>query len=234
MNVIAFDNLPSTNAYAKDNIKNLKHKDIILAQTQSEGKGRMQRVWLSPQGGLYFTVVLKPQNTDVQNLQSLTQAMALAVCKSINSQGIKSYIKWPNDVLCEGKKVCGILSLAIYDNQSLSGVLVGTGINIAKQNLNCGKPAASLQDFGISIKKEDFLAIVLDNFNTLYEKTAKEGFRAIKADYKNNFPYFGKETQITTQEKTLTGTAFDLDDHGRLLLKTENGIETVSLGDMDF
>lgn len=234
MHVIFFDNLPSTNAYAKENIKNLKHKDIILADTQSEGKGRMQRVWLSPQGGLYFTIVLKPQNSDVQNLQSLTQAMALAVCKSIKSQGLQSYIKWPNDVLCEGKKICGILSLALYDNQSLSGVLVGTGINIAKQNLDCGKPAASLQDFGINIKKEDFLAIVIDNFNAIYEQTLKEGFVAIKQEFKQNFPYLGKDTQIKMQGKTLTGTVLDLDDHGRLLLKTQSGTEAVAIGDMDF
>jgi BirA family biotin operon repressor/biotin-[acetyl-CoA-carboxylase] ligase len=234
MNVIAFDNLPSTNAYAKENIKELKHKDIILAQTQSEGKGRMQRVWLSPHGGLYFTIVLKPQDIDALFLQSLTQAMALAVCKTINAQGIKSYIKWPNDVLCEGKKVCGILSQAVYDNQTLSGILIGTGVNIAKQTFDCGKPAAALQDFGLTLSKEAFLEHLINNFEALYEQIIKQGFKAIKQDFKHNFPYLGKDTQIVMQQKTVAGKVFDLDDCGRLLLKTANGTQAVAMGDMDF
>lgn len=234
MNVIAFDNLPSTNAYAKDNIKELKHKDIILAGTQSEGKGRMQRVWLSPPGGLYFTIVLKPQNINALFLQSLTQAMAISVCKTITAQGVKAYLKWPNDVLCEGKKVCGILSHAIYDNQILSGILIGVGVNIEKQSLDCGKPAASLRDFGLTISKEAFLELLINNFDELYEKTTIRGFKAIKQDFKNNFPYLGKDTQIKTQQETIIGEVADLDDFGRLLLKTQNGIKTVALGDMDF
>ncbi len=234
MNVIAFDNLPSTNAYAKDNIKDLKHKDIILARTQSDGKGRMQRVWLSPPGGLYFTVVLKPQNIDALFLQSLTQAMALAACRTINAQGIKAYIKWPNDVLCEGKKVCGILSQAVYDNQTLSGIVIGAGVNIEKQNLDCAKPAACLRDFGLKISKEAFLELLINNFDALYEQTLKQGFKAIKQDFKHNFPYLGKETQIKTQQEIFIGEVIDLDDCGRLLLKTEKGIKAVTLGDMDF
>ncbi len=234
MNVIAFDNLPSTNAYAKDNLKELKHKDIILAGTQSAGKGRMQRVWLSPPGGLYFTVVLKPHNTDVQNLQSLTQAMALSVCKTVNLQGIKAYIKWPNDVLCEGKKICGILSQAVYDDQALSGVLIGAGVNIAKQNFDCAKPAAALQDFGLTLSKEAFLKLLINNFEELYGQIITQGFKAIKQDFKQNFPYLGKKTQIKTQREIIEGEVFDLDDCGRLLLKTQNGIKTVALGDMDF
>ena len=234
MNVIAFDNLPSTNAYAKDNIKKLKHKDIILARTQSDGKGRMQRVWLSPHGGLYFTIVLKPQDIDALFLQSLTQAMALSVCQTITAQGIKAYLKWPNDVLCEGKKVCGILSQAVYDNQTLSGLLIGAGVNIEKQNLDCGKPAACLRDFGLKISKEAFLELLINNFDALYEQTLKQGFKAIKQDFKDNFPYLGKDTQIKTQQETIIGEVADLDDFGRLLLKTQNGIKTVALGDMDF
>jgi predicted ATP-binding protein involved in virulence len=75
---------------------------------------------------------------------------------------------------------------------------------------------------------------LINNFEALYEQIIKQGFKAIKQDFKHNFPYLGKDTQIVMQQKTVAGKVFDLDDCGRLLLKTANGTQAVAMGDMDF
>lgn len=234
MNVIAFDSLPSTNDYAQDNLNTLNHKDVITAETQSRGKGRMQRVWLSPKGGLYFTVVLKPALKDTAVLSSLTQAMALAVCKTVKGQGINAYLKWPNDVLCSGKKFCGILSRAVFEENSLSAILIGTGINVEPAVINCGKPSVTLKELGLKIEKEELLKLVLNNFDTLQDTVLARGFAAIRQQFKDNFPYIGQQVNINAQQQNIKGTASDIDNLGRLLIQTPNGIITVNMGDMDF
>jgi len=234
MNVIPFDNLPSTNAYAQENLKSLKHKDVILAFTQSQGKGRMQRVWISPRGGLYFSVVLKPSQYNTAVLSSLTQAMALAVCKTLNAKGLNTYLKWPNDVLCQGKKICGILSNAVFEDNTLTGIIVGAGINVSQENLHCDKPAVTLKQLGLEIENETLLNLVLNSFDTLQEQVLMQGFTAIKQDFKANFPYLNTQVNICVQGKNIQGVAVDLDEEGRLILQTQNGTQAVTMGDMDF
>ncbi len=93
--ILRFDELDSTNAYAKRNCSLTADQTIIVAKTQTAGRGRMSRTWLSQPGGLYFSVVLKPAQTDF--LANLTQLMALSVCKTVQTWGVNAWLKWPND-----------------------------------------------------------------------------------------------------------------------------------------
>ena len=230
MRIIRFDTLPSTNTYAKENIDNLGHFDIILAGTQTAGRGRLGRSWHSGEGGLYFSLILKPQKAQ----PALTQAMALSVCTVLRAYGAQVYLKWPNDVLADGKKICGILSEAVFQNNFLKGIIIGVGINISQRQILSDKPAATIKQSGIDIEKQKLLGEVLDLFGQNYSRLQEGGFRLIKTDYKTHFPYLGKEISINAGPRVITGAAFDLDDDGRLLVKTANGIETATAGDMDF
>ncbi|MDR1123578.1 MAG: biotin--[acetyl-CoA-carboxylase] ligase [Elusimicrobiota bacterium] len=230
MDIIEFDEIASTNAYAKENIDKLGHFDIVLAAAQTAGRGRGGRAWLSQRGGLYFSVVLKPQAAQ----PAFTHAMALSVCDTLKSYGAPAYIKWPNDVLAGGKKLCGVLSEAVFENNFLKGIIIGTGINIAQSEIKTDKPAITLKQLGLMPHRKKLLNDILTLFGHNYNRLLKGGFDAIRAAYKANFPYLGKKISIDTGRGIITGTALDLDGAGRILVKTAGGVEAVSLGDMDF
>lgn len=236
MRILGFDSLPSTNTYAKEHIKNLLHNDIITADTQSDGRGRMRRLWLSPKGGLYFSVVLKPQGLAPRAFCSFTLAMALAVCKTLKNNGVEAYIKWPNDVLCGGKKLCGILSEGVFDESgAFLGLVIGAGLNVSQENLVCDKPAVTLKALGFNFER----ALLLKEICTLFEGYCNDiyasGFKALQEEFKRHIPALGQVVSLRTAKGFFTGTARDISAEGFLLLQTQEGaVEEFSVGDMDF
>ena len=229
MEILSFEVLPSTNTYAYENFDTLKNGQIILAKTQTSGRGRKERVWLSYDGGLYFSLVVKPQNFKIDFLGSLTQAMALSVCKTLQELGAKAVLKWPNDILVEGKKICGILSQAVFKESKLSGVVIGVGVNIAQSEIDSPKPAVSLKMLGIEAKKEEVLKGIINRFNTYYPQVCGQGFKAIKEEFLKDFPFINKEIKIVVDDKEFCGTCHGLDDKGQLLLDDK----VVNIGDME-
>lgn len=230
MEILSFEVLPSTNTYAYENFDTLADGQIIFAKTQTAGRGRLKRVWLSQEGGLYFSLVVKPQNFKIDFLGSLTQAMALSVCKTLQILGAKeAVLKWPNDILCEGKKICGILSQAVFKEGELCGVVIGVGVNIAQEKIDSPKPAVSLKMLGIEAKKEDALKEIINRFNIYYPQVCKQGFKAIKEEFLKDFPFINKEIKIVVDKKEFCGICHGLDDKGQLLLDNK----VVNIGDME-
>jgi BirA family biotin operon repressor/biotin-[acetyl-CoA-carboxylase] ligase len=234
MGVISFDTLQSTNTYAKENIASLKHNDIVTARRQTDGRGRKQRSWHSPQGGLYFSLILKPDLTEPDLASTFTQLMALGVLAAVKKAGASVYIKWPNDILSGGKKLCGILSEAVFENNSLKGIIIGVGINVSQTEIKSDKPAVTLSELGVETDSKTLLREVSGNFKTYYSRLLEGGYKLIRPEYKENFPYLGKEITIKTGQREIKGIAHDIDERGRLIIKTENGLITISAGDMDF
>lgn len=229
MEILSFEVLPSTNLYACQHFDNLKDGQIVLAKTQTAGRGRKERVWLSQEGGLYFSLVVKPQNFKIDFLGSLTQAMALSVCKTLQELGAASVLKWPNDILCEGKKICGVLSQAVFKDNKLSGVVIGVGVNIAQSEIDSPKPAISLKMLGIKANKSEVLEKIISKFNIYYPQVCKSGFQAIKEEFLNNFPFLDKEIKIIVDDKEICGICLGLDDKGQLLIDGK----VVNIGDME-
>jgi BirA family biotin operon repressor/biotin-[acetyl-CoA-carboxylase] ligase len=234
MAITLFDCLPSTNVYAKENLKNLNHKDIVLARTQSAGKGRKNRVWLSQEGGLYFSIIIKPQRGKTDFLPLLTQAMALSVCRAAQNLKTEAYLKWPNDVLSGGRKFCGISSEAVFESGALLGVVLGVGVNINQSQINADKPATTLKQMGADTNPRDLLENILKIFDGYYAALQAQGFSALRGEYKANFPYLGKEVALQTERGPLAGVARDIDGQGRLIVQTAAGQEALTAGDMDF
>ena len=229
MEILSFEVLPSTNTYACQNFDTLADGQIVLARTQTAGRGRLKRVWLSQDGGLYFSLVVKPQNFKIDFLGSLTQAMALSVCKTLQELGAKAVLKWPNDILCEGKKICGILSQAVFKEGRLSGVVIGVGVNIAQSKIDSPKPAVSLKMISIEAKKEEVLKVIINRFNVYYPQVCEQGFKAIKEEFLKDFPFVNKEIKIVVDDKEFCGICHGLDDKGQLLLDDK----VVNIGDME-
>ena len=234
MNIISFEEIPSTNLWCRKNIEVLRHADVILARKQTAGRGRKQRVWSSQEGGLYFSLILKEGLKAVEAPGVLTQLMALAVCKTVNTFGVKSYIKWPNDVLAQGCKFCGILSEAVFEGRKLEGVIIGVGININQKVIESQKPFITLSELGINTEPQELLKQIFDNFEVNYSVLQKSGFTALREEYKKAFFYLGKQVTLHIFDDTVCGVAEDIDEQGRLILQTQSGLKTVSIGDMDF
>ena len=223
MKIFGYTTLPSTNTFALEHFDEYEHLNIITANTQTAGKGRKGRKWSSENGGLYFTVIYKPGNIETENISSLTQIMAISVCKAIKDLGAKAYLKWPNDVLYKGKKFCGILSEAVADGTNIKGLVIGVGVNIEQKVIVSDKPFTTLKEMGIKISKSVLIEKIISNF----ENCPKENFTQV---FKTLCPNFGK--QITVDGKT--GIFEDMDQNGCMILKTEQGKEKIIVGDVQF
>ncbi|MBO4707046.1 MAG: biotin--[acetyl-CoA-carboxylase] ligase [Elusimicrobiaceae bacterium] len=223
MKIFGFDTLPSTNTYAVENFDSYENQDIIMAQTQTAGKGRKGRRWSSETGGLYFTIILKPSEIKPEQASSLTQIMAISVCKTIRGLGVSAYLKWPNDVLYKGKKFCGILSEAVTKNNILKGIIIGVGINIEQKNIVSEKPFTSLADIGIKISKSVLLEEIFSNFQTLQKQNFIDEFKKLCPAINTEIIVDGKK-----------GFFEDIDNAGRMILKTEKGREVIMAGDVQF
>ncbi len=223
MKIFGYTTLTSTNTFALELFGEFEHLNVITANTQTAGKGRKGRKWSSETGGLYFTLIYKPENVATENLSSLTQIMAISVCKAIKDLGAKAYLKWPNDVLYKGKKFCGILSEAVLENNVLKGLVIGVGVNIEQKVIISDKPFTTLSEMGIKISKTVLIEKIISNFQNCRKENFIEEFKSL-------CPNFGKE--ITVDDKT--GIFEDMDQNGCMLLKTEKGIEKIIVGDVQF
>ena len=223
MKIFGFDTLPSTNTYAVENFDSFENQDIVMAETQTAGKGRKGRKWSSETGGLYFTIILKPSEIKTKYLSSLTQIMAISVCKTVRKLGVSAYLKWPNDVLYKGKKLCGILSEAVINGVDFKGLVIGVGVNIKQKNIVSEKPFTSLADIGIKISKSVLLEEIFSNFETAQKQNFVDEFKKL-------CPAINTEVIVDGKK----GIFEDIDNAGRMILKTETGREVIMAGDVQF
>lgn len=230
-NIVYFETLDSTQTYLKQHFNELADQTVVTTDTQTAGRGRFDRRWVSEPGGLYFSILLKPQKTDF--LANLTQLLALCVCQAAEQYAVQPNLKWPNDVQVAGKKLCGILSEAITQNGRIAGLVMGAGINVAQKDLShVGQPAVSLRELGVHVAKEDFMQNVLDLFFQSYPAVVAEGFSVIRPAYKERFPFLGKQISIKNGTAAVTGIAQDLSPRGTLMLSTQGTTQEILIGDL--
>jgi len=221
----------STNNYLKTRRKELPHGSVVYADRQTAGRGRYTRKWVSAEGGLYFSVLLKPQNNLF--LPNLTQLMAVSVCRALEELGADPKIKWPNDVQVNGQKICGILSEAAGENGRIQAVVLGTGVNVAQEGLDkIDQPAVSLKELGINADKTRVLDLILEFFWRDYPAFTQRGFSVIRAEFLKRFAALGKEVAVKNGGETLFGTAEDVSPDGTLILRTASGPEEIYIGDL--
>lgn len=212
---------------------------VCVAEEQTGGKGRLSRGWFSPRGkGLWFSVVLQPPFLP-EEAPKCTLLAAVAVVKAVNSyKGVKAAIKWPNDILLEGKKLVGILTEMNAEFGHINYVVIGIGINVCvPKNLvpdELRDSAISLADKAEeTIDRVELLAKVLANLEELYELVLKDGFQPILAMWRTYSTTLGKMVKVIAPDRTYVGKALDINEEGILLVqKVDGSIEEVLAGDV--
>ncbi|NWG10302.1 biotin--[acetyl-CoA-carboxylase] ligase [Candidatus Bathyarchaeota archaeon] len=211
---------------------------VVIAETQTAGRGRLGREWISPKGGLYFSVILRPKISASEAVK-LVFVAGLAVAKVLNEvYELKVETKWPNDVLIKGKKICGILAETNTISEKVNYAIIGVGVN-ANFNVEKAllkelvKTATSLEDeLGKKIRVEELFKTLMEKLETLYFLLLKEGSAPILSEWKKHADFLGKRVEVTIGDKKFSGMAVDVGVDGSLILKQENGSVKLVSGDL--
>jgi BirA family biotin operon repressor/biotin-[acetyl-CoA-carboxylase] ligase len=234
-----FSELKSTNIMAKEKAlhraEEIGEGTLIIAERQSAGKGRLGREWFSPAGGIWLSIIVSPQLSP-SYISRITLMTAVAVVKAIKvCTQIKSQIKWPNDILINEKKVCGILTEMSAELDIINWVVVGIGINV---NIDHQEFPEDIQENAISLKETSGKEIsrvklaqtFLQEFEKYYEILKRKEFSFILKEWELYSNTLGKKIKVDIGERIITGEAMDINESGALILKKEDGelIEIIS------
>ncbi len=201
----------------------LAPSSLVLAEKQYSGKGRLGREWLSEKGGLYFSIVLEP-GLSVEDVPKITLTAGVAVAEALSD--FKARLKWPNDVLIDGKKVCGILSEIVGEIEKPK-IIVGIGINVKNPVPDGAVNLASLGE----VSMEETFSRVIRSFTLRYNELCEGGWERIRKKWIELADTLGKQVKVTAAGKTYVGKAVALDNDGGLLLDVNGKIEKVYSGD---
>ncbi len=227
-NPIRYAVLASTNEFIMRSYRKLPHGTVVVADTQTKGRGRFNRKWHSGRGGLWFSVLLKHKKPEKTFL--LTFAAAVSVAKAIREQGLPAVIKWPNDILIHGRKVCGILTENVVAGKSVATV-VGIGINV---NNHVGLASATTlkSEKGIEIDKESLLKDVLRYYARYCDAYTKDSYSSILRDWKLLWDSGGKKVRVTTVRGVVSGVAAGISGDGSLIVRAKGREIIVVEGDL--
>lgn len=225
-----FKKISSTNATARDLAKKgAKAGEVVIAEQQTKGRGRLQRKWLSKPGNLYVSLILRP-HIPTKVASHLTFVASLAVAKTLEKNlGMSPSLKWPNDVLVDGKKIAGILTEIETVDSKIDFAIVGIGINVNQEKFpkNLSQTATSLQQIlGKSLNLDQILEQLLQSFEEWYTAYLKQGFSIIKEMWEEMSVIIGRDVEIRDHRKKLKGRALGIDQNGALLLQVSSG-ETI-------
>lgn len=226
-----FNEVCSTNDVARSIALECRNGTVILAETQTRGRGRLSRPWASPPGGIWMSLVLKPK-IPLDMTYRINMAVSVAISRSLSAlYGLDVGIKWPNDLLIEGRKVCGILMEISAEVDRVDWAVVGLGIN-ANVDVS-GFPvewrATSLrQELGQQVSRIDLIQKILLEIEETYQMMFSKD---LYDEWRRRSATLGKQVRITSASGDLLGEAYDLAEDGGLLIRAEDKIKRVLAGD---
>lgn len=239
MEIIGLEEVDSTNTYAKKNIDMLADGTVIYAKSQTSGRGRLNRCWVNlGEGNLFMTIVLKPSDTFRQIYPNITQYLSVALAKVLETYNLTVQIKWPNDVLIEGKKIAGILSESVMQGTKFKGLVLGVGVNLNSKQADLdkipNKIATSLNiETNAAVDIEEFRTRLLEEFFKNYNEFLQTGFRYIKEDYIKRNCFLDKDLKVQVFDNIESGIAKSINDKGELeLLQNNNKTLVLTIGDI--
>lgn len=203
---------------------------VVIAGTQRKGRGRLKRSWHSSEGGLYFTIVLRP-NVPPPSGHKYNFATSLVLARTLrNLFGIDAMVKWPNDILVGGKKLSGMLSEMEAEADRVSFINIGIGLNVNNDPETDEPNAVSLKKLvGKELSRKKILSVFLDN---LEEKFSNMESETIISEWKEYSLTLNRRVTIITPKDVCEGIAVDVDEEGALILKLDNGtLKRVIYGD---
>jgi BirA family biotin operon repressor/biotin-[acetyl-CoA-carboxylase] ligase len=235
-----FAQLDSTNSHARHLAeRGSPEGEMVIAESQSQGRGRLGRVWISPPHiNLYLSLILRPRLPPVCAPQ-ITLMAAVALADTIASfTPITPAIKWPNDILLEGKKVAGILSESSCISERIEFVILGIGVNLnysielMPEAIRNGATSLFIVN-GQVIQRETFAKRLIQDLDRCYGELEESGFSAIAPRWEARFSLRGQKIKVEGSNQVLVGTAAGIDRDGALIVVDEQGMpQRVVAGDV--
>lgn len=234
-----FEELDSTSTYAKKiATDDSESGTLVISEVQVDGRGRLGRNWQSPKGsGIWMSIILKP-DLEPTKASKITQISAAALVLSINKMyNLDAKIKWPNDIVIDGKKVCGVLTEMNAELNHINYIVVGIGVNVNTKEFSSELSEKATSLFMITSKESDRIPLIgeiLRTFERLYNSyLAAYDFAEILNINKKHSATLNKEVIVSRRNDLVKGFAYDLNDEGELLIRKENGeIETIYYGEV--
>lgn len=223
-----FQELDSTNQTVQELSTKEKEGLVVIADRQRLGRGRRGRIWESQEGNVYFSLLLKPR-IDTKAAPMLTLVAAYSLAKYLRSKKIACEIKWPNDLVIDGKKVCGILTEMILDGSKIASVIVGIGVNLVPGTISpeLHDVATSIEEAcGIYLTRRELLAGFLEEFEKNYQIFLRtENLQELCADYNTLLVNCGREVRVLEPENEYQAMALGINENGELLVHMEDGTQ---------
>ena len=230
-NVVYYDEIDSTNNCAKEAGDNkAPHGTLFVADMQVAGKGRRGRVWQSPAGSsIYMTILLYPEISPLKAPQ-LTLVMAIAVAEGIKEvTGLDTKIKWPNDIVVNGRKICGILTEMSTEIDYINHVVIGAGINVNQDDFpeDIRKTASSLKmELGKQVKRSELIAAIMKSFEKDYEIFVKtEDLSGLQELYNSMLVNLDRDVKVLEPGNEYEAHALGINKTGELIVRTAEGEE---------
>ena len=230
------DVLSSTNDRAKELARlGAVHGQVVLANCQRSGRGRLQRQWESPRGGLWMSVVLRP-NLSLADASKITLAASVAIADALRELfQIRIGIKWPNDLIYQGKKLVGILGEVVGEWNAVQTLIVGLGVNanFPREQLSNSLSAITLQEIlGYEIDLNSLTAGILKHLEIELQLLENKGFEELRSKWSERAVGIGEEIIILRGEQVLQGVFRGISIDGALILETGDGEESFSAGEI--
>lgn len=228
------DEIDSTNNKAKELArKGAKEGTLVVADQQTSGKGRLGRVWESPAGtGIWMSIILRP-NILPQYASQITLVAGLDMCEAIQEvTGLNAMIKWPNDVVVGGKKVCGILTEMSAEIEGINYIVVGIGVNVNMKHFPETLPYASslVLQGGKEYSRKEIITNFLERFEKDYEQyKVKPDLEALQKRYERNCINLHKKVKLVRKSGEVVAEAIGINKEGELCVKYEDGTEETVL-----
>lgn len=235
--VVSYEDIPSTNDEAKRlAAQGADEGTVVVSEEQSVGKGRLERSFFCPAGGLWFSVILRPDFLP-QEAPKCTLMAAVAVAMAMRDLGLEAGIKWPNDIYCQGRKLTGILTEMSAEMDRINYLVVGIGINanipLASFPEDIKDKAGSMSGIlGHDIDRVAFLQKILTCMEQLYVDVLKNGFAQVLEQWRKYSITLGQLIDVVGVQEQFAGQAEDIDADGALLVRTDGGLRRVLAGDV--
>ena len=226
--IFTYDSIDSTNTCAKTLASNgAKEGAVVITDHQTAGRGRLGRTWFAePGSSLLFSIIIRPTLT-INNVGLLpffaAVSIALAIEKVTNMQ---CECKWPNDILLNGRKCCGILMESAFQQNKLDYVIIGIGLNV-NQNIFLskleGKATSLSNENGVEFDRRNIFCHIMSSLESLYTEVSRGDFKSVLMEWKARTAIFGKQITLTQAADVIDGTAIALADDGGLVVETAKG-----------
>ena len=237
-----FESIDSTQTYAIKIAENKKENgSVIIAEKQTGGKGRLGRKWISPKGGIWISIILHPEFSITATMlfpvaASLALSLAIEKCTKI-----KPNLKWPNDVVINGKKIAGTLVDMSLESNKVESIVLGVGINFDVNILQIEKTLRKLPNFygASSIKKHDknaqsliLIQTFLQELEKIYEKLRMSKYNEITREWTRRSSTIGQEIEILDGTEKIKGKAIRIDQDGALVIEDKSKSRRIMVGDV--